>query len=187
MKNSAVMAPEAWHSPFWFPWSWTCTLPSPPVFWNLPIPLPAWDSKLHAAAGIALPLESAETVSEETRYEKGLAIQSPIYGDEIAQKYAWLPDGFAEAIPKWLTELCFADFSTRKGLDEKTRELLTVVMLAAMGGAEVQVRSHVCGAIKVGNTAEQVVCAIAHAMPYMGVPRAFNALNCTKEILIKGE
>lgn len=144
-------------------------------------------NEVFAAKGIALPLESAETISEETRYEKGLAIQSAIYGEEIAERYQWLPGGFAVEIPKWLTELCFADFCTRKGLDEKTRELLTVVMLAAMGGTEVQVRSHIFGAIKVGNTAEEIVCALAHALPYMGVPRVFNALNCAKEILIKGE
>lgn len=140
-------------------------------------------NEVFASKNIALPLASAETVSEETRYEKGLAIQSPIYGDEIAERYAWLPGGFSEEIPKWLTELCFADFSSRKGLDEKTRELLTVVMLAAMGGAEVQVRSHVIGAMKAGNTREEIVCALAHAMPYMGIPRLFNALNCSKEAL----
>lgn len=142
-------------------------------------------NEVFAAKGIALPLESAETVSEETRYEKGLAIQSPLYGDEIAERYTWLPDNFAVEIPKWLTELCFSDFCTRKGLDEKTRELLTVVMLAAMGGAEMQVRSHVSGAKKAGNTSEEIVCALAHALPYMGVPRTFNALNCAKEVLIK--
>ena len=144
-------------------------------------------NEVFVANEIALPLENAETAAEETRYERGQAIQSPIYGNEIAERYAWLPDVFFAEIPKWLTELCFADFGTRKGLDEKTRELLTVVMLAAMGGAEVQVRSHALGAIKAGNTAEEIVCAIAHALPYMGMPRAFNALNCAKEILSKGE
>ena len=70
---------------------------------------------------------------------------------------------------------------TRKGLDGKTRELLTVVMLAAMGGAETQVRSHVMGAVKAGNTAEEIVCALVQAMPYMGIPRLFNALNSIRE------
>ena len=50
------------------------------------------------------------------------------------------------AVPRFLTELCFGDFNTRTGLDGKTRELLTVVLLAALGGAEVQVKSHVEGA-----------------------------------------
>lgn len=133
--------------------------------------------------GISLPLPNAATVTEEDRIEKGLALQEALYGTEIKDRYAWLPGEFAEAVPRWLTELCFSDFMTRRGLDGKTRELLTVVILAAMGGAEVQVRSHVEGALKAGNTAEEIVCALAHAMPYMGVPRLFNALNCAKEIL----
>lgn len=138
-----------------------------------------------AASGISLPLENAETVSEDTRLEEGLAVQTPVYGDEIAKRYAWLPSEFAESVPRWLTELGFSDFATRKGLSGKTRELLTVVILAAMGGAETQVRSHVIGALKVGNTEEEIVCALCHAMPYMGVPRLFNALNCSKDILDK--
>ena len=68
-------------------------------------------------------------------------------------------------------------------MNAKDRELLTVLILAALGRAEVQLRSHVEGALKVGNTKEEVVCALVHAMPYMGMPRLFNALNCSKEIL----
>ena len=133
--------------------------------------------------GISLPLPKQGTVSDENRYEKGLAIQAPLYGDEIQQRYTWLPGEFAQAVPRWLTELGFGDFSTRTGLDGKTRELLTVVMLAAMGGAEVQLRSHVSGALKAGNTREEVVCALVHAGGYMGIPRLFNALNAAKEEL----
>ena len=140
-------------------------------------------NEVFSERGISLPLPDAATVTEEDRVKKGLALQEALYGTEIKDRYAWLPGEFAEAVPRWLTELCFSDFMTRKGLDGKTRELLTVVILAAMGGAEVQVRSHVEGALKAGNTAEEIVCALAHAMPYMGVPRLFNALNCAKEIL----
>lgn len=139
--------------------------------------------EVFAANGIALPLESSETVTEQDRLERGLALQTPVYGDEIKERYTWLPAEFAEAVPRFLTELCFSDFMTRKGLDGKTRELLTVVLLAALGGAGVQVRSHVEGALKTGSTKEEVVCALVHAMPYMGFPRLFNALNCSKELL----
>ena len=135
------------------------------------------------ASGISLPLESTETVTENDRFERGLALQKPVYGDEIKDRYSWLPGEFSEAVPRFLTELCFSDFMTRKGLHQKTRELLTVVMLAAMGGAEIQVRSHVEGALKTGHTKEEITCALVHAMPYMGFPRLFNALNCAKELL----
>ena len=140
-------------------------------------------NEVFSERGISLPLPDAAAVTEEDRGKKGLALQEALYGTEIKDRYAWLPGEFAEAVPRWLTELCFSDFMTRKGLDGKTRELLTVVILAAMGGAEVQVRSHVEGALKAGNTAEEIVCALAHAMPYMGVPRLFNALNASRDVL----
>ena len=140
--------------------------------------------------GVALPLPSQKTLtgeSGEERYEKGLEIQAPLYGTEIADRYTWLPGGFAQAVPSFLTELCFGDFNTRAGLDGKTRELLTVVLLAALGGAEVQLKSHVQGALKAGSTREEVVCALVHASGYMGIPRLFNALNACRDLLQPAE
>ena len=141
-------------------------------------------NKVFAENGIQLPLPKQSTLaSDEERYKKGLAIQAPVYGAEIADRYAYLPGDFAQAVPRFLTELCFGDFNTRTGMDGKTRELLTVVLLAAMGGAEIQVKSHVFGALQVGNSKEEVVCALVHASGYMGIPRLFNALNACKDWL----
>ena len=136
-----------------------------------------------AAQGTALPLPKQGTVSEEDRYEKGLTLQAPVYGDEIKDRYAWLPKPFDQAVPRLLTEHCFGDFQTRAGLDGKTRALLTVILLAALGGAETQVKSHVDGALQTGSTREEVVCALVHASAYMGIPRLFNALNACKDLL----
>ena len=137
-------------------------------------------NEVFAGNGIELPLPSQKTLtgeSEEERFQRGLEIQAPLYGTEIADRYTWLPGEFAQAVPRFLTELCFGDFNTRSGLDGKTRELLTVVLLAVLGGAELQVKSHVEGALRAGNTEEEVVCALVHASGYMGIPRLFNALN----------
>ena len=147
-------------------------------------------NEVFAGNGIQLPLPSQKTLtgeSEEERFQRGLEIQAPLYGTEIADRYTWLPGEFAQAVPRFLTELCFGDFNTRSGLDGKTRELLTVVLLAALGGAELQVKSHVEGALKAGNTEEEVVCALVHAGAYMGIPRLFNALNACRELLQTAE
>ena len=45
-----------------------------------------------------------------------------------------------------------------------------------------QVYSHAIGAMKVGNSKEDVICALLHAMPYMGFPRLLNALNAIRPI-----
>lgn len=145
-------------------------------------------NEVFAENGIELPLENQGTLStDKERFEKGLAIQKPVYGDEIKDRYTYLPGDFANAVPRFLTELCFGDFSTRTGMDGKTRELLTVVMLAAMGGTQVQVKSHVFGALEVGNTKEEIVCALVHASGYMGIPRLFNALNACRDLLSDNE
>lgn len=143
-------------------------------------------NEVFIANGIELPLPDQTTLtgaSEDERYHKGLRIQGPLYGTEIADRYTWLPKPFDKAVPRFLTELCFGDFATRTGLDGKTRELLTVALLAALGGAQVQVKSHVQGALKAGSTKEEVVCALVHASGYMGIPRLFNALNACKDLL----
>lgn len=132
--------------------------------------------------GISLPLESQETREENERYDRGLEIQGERYGTGIKEKYSNLPKEYAEAVPAFLTELCFGDFMTRGGMDQRLRELLILTALAALGGADQQVRSHMEGAIKAGNTKEEVLCALLHAMPYMGFPRLFNALNAGREL-----
>ena len=62
-------------------------------------------------------------------------------------------------------------------------QVKSAVILAALGGAEVQLRSHVAGALKTGSTREEIVCALTHAGCYMGIPRLFNALNAARDLL----
>lgn len=137
--------------------------------------------EVFAANGIALPLEDCGTVTESDRYEKGLALQVPVYGAEIKERCAWLPAEFADAVPGFLTAFGVGDFFTRKALNAKERELLATVALAALGDAGILLRSHVAGALKTGNTKEEIVCALVQAMPYMGIPRLLRALDCAKE------
>ena len=133
-------------------------------------------------AGISLPLESGSTVTEDNRLEQGAAIQQPLYGNEIRENMKFMPTEFAEAVPDFLTGYCFGDFYTRKGLDIKTRELLNLVILVALGGCENQLHPHILGCLKTGNTIEDVYTAIVHAMPYTGIPRAFNAIYMIRDV-----
>lgn len=135
--------------------------------------------------GIKLPLENEATVSEGERFEKGSAIQLPIYGDGMKQNLADLPGVFAEAIPRILTESCFGDFYTRKGLDLKTRELVTFCALASLGGTDRQMGSHAIGNMKVGNDKETLLAALVQLYPYIGFPRIANAIYAIKDSKIE--
>lgn len=134
--------------------------------------------------GISLPLPAQKGAAERERYEKGLALQFPLYGNEIKEKYADLPDGIGEALPRFLTEMCFGDFYTRGVLRIQERELLVLAVLATLG-ADVQIKAHVAGNLKVGNSRETLYAAMVQCLPYIGFPAAFNAINIIKSVKIE--
>jgi len=134
------------------------------------------------AKNIALPVESQTTTDEETRFEKGLAVQVEVFGDVIAKLRQNAPANQVH-IQDYLSAFCFGDFYTRGGLDLKTRELLTLCIISAVGGAESQLKAHVQGNKKVGNDKETLIAVITHCLPYVGFPRTLNALACVNEII----
>jgi 4-carboxymuconolactone decarboxylase len=139
-------------------------------------------NKVFERRGIKVPLETQGTITEADRLEKGLEKQGPLYGDGIKRSMQDLPGDLGAAIPTLLTESCFGDFYTRKGLDIKTRELMIFCALATLGGTERQMSSHVSGNMKVGNDKETLISAMVQLYPYVGFPRAANAIYTIKEV-----
>lgn len=131
---------------------------------------------------IELPIESQNTVDEDNRFNKGLAVQVQIFGDAIPKMHENAPSN-QKHIQDYLSAFCFGDFYTRGGLDLKTRELLTLCIISALDGADGQVKAHVEGNKNVGNDKETLITAITHCLPYMGFPRTLNALACINEII----
>jgi len=129
---------------------------------------------------IGLPLVSQKQVNEDDRFEKGLGIQVAIFGDMIRQMQQNAPEN-QKHIQEYLSAFCFGDIYSRSGLDIKTRELLTLCILSALGGCENQLKGHVQGNLNVGNDKELMIDAITQCMPYMGFPRTLNALSCVNE------
>jgi 4-carboxymuconolactone decarboxylase len=62
------------------------------------------------------------------------------------------------------------------------RELLVLCVLAALGGADVQVRAHAAGNLKAGNTVEVQIAAMIHCLPYIGFPRSLNAIRAINQL-----
>ena len=131
---------------------------------------------------ILLPLENASTTNENNRYKEGLKIQKPLYGDEIKNSLEGLPNNVGDKVARLLSEVCFGDFYTRKGLDLKTRELLVLAILIT-DGSENTLKSHIKGNLKAGNTKEDIVSAIIQCMPYVGFSKTFKALYIFKDAI----
>ncbi len=139
-------------------------------------------NEVFRAAGVDLPLPSQGTVSQAERYPKGLAQQAPLYGDEIKEDMADLPEPFNEALPRFLTEFCFGDFYTRGGLTLAQRELFVLCALATIGDTAAQLGPHGRACIQVGNSKTVVVAALVHCFPYIGFPRAVAAIRAVKDL-----
>ena len=132
--------------------------------------------------GIETPLEMAGTTDEKSRFEKGAAIQKPLYGDEISKALEGLPENMGEDVARFLTEFCFGDIYTRNGLDVKKRELMTISILVTTGDTET-LKSHIKGALKAGNSKETITAAMIQCLPYVGFPKTIAALKCLKGVI----
>ena len=132
--------------------------------------------------GVELPLPGQATTTPDTRYIKGLEVQKQIFGSAIDQMYAQSPKNQLH-IQEYLSANCFGDYYTRKGLDIKTRELLTFSIILSLGGCEPQLKGHIQGNINVGNDKETLLSAVTQLLPYIGYPRTLNAIRCLNEVI----
>lgn len=133
-------------------------------------------NEVFAEQSIPLPLEPQSTVTEENRYERGRAIQEPLYGTRMRESLQGVPAHLGDTVARMLTELCFGDFYARNGLDLPTRELLTFCLLTTLG-ADAPLQSHLEGCLKAGNSIERMAAAVIQTLPYIGFPAALKALR----------
>jgi 4-carboxymuconolactone decarboxylase len=143
--------------------------------------LPAVNDIL-TAAGVELPLPGQATSDAETRHDRGRQVQERIVGaGRVTQMHADAPPD-CKHFQRYLSGNCFGDTVARDGLDLPTRELLTFAMLAALGGADVQLRGHVTGNLNVGNTRARLLAVLTVLVPFIGYPRTLNALAAINDI-----
>jgi 4-carboxymuconolactone decarboxylase len=139
-------------------------------------------NEIFTERGIKLPLEGQSTTDNKTRFEKGLAKQKEIFGEMIDNLYKNSPKDLLH-IQHFLSANCFGDYVTRNGFDVKTREMVTLSFLIALGGTESQIQGHIRGNANVGNDRQTLIDLMTQLLPYVGYPRTLNAINCLNEVL----
>ena len=133
---------------------------------------------------ITLPLESVKTIKDEERYEKGLEIQKPVFGDALDKMLQNVPGKIGEKTAKFSTETYFVDTYTRKFLDVKTRELINVIILIALGNMGL-LKPHIGVAMKLGNSNEKIAAPMLQYIPYIGGANAISAILVSSEVCNK--
>ena len=115
-------------------------------------------------------------------YDKGLAIRKQVMGENyVANALAGVSD-FTRPIQEHITAKAWGDIWQRPGLDLKTRSLITVAMLTALGKQH-ELKGHLRGALNNGVTPAELQEVLLHAAIYCGLPTAVEAFRTAAEVV----
>ena len=118
--------------------------------------------------------------NSDERHERGLAKLGEM-DKGTAQKLAENLDDIAPGFADYVVDFVFGDIFSRPGLDLRTRELITVAALTALGQAP-QLKAHMQLAVGAGCSREEIVETVIQMAVYAGFPAALNGLAVAKEV-----
>ena len=133
-------------------------------------------------AEIVIP-EGASPQTPQTRQERldyGRSVLGAVVGEAGAGVVQTLED-VSPALGEQVL-LGFGEIYARPQLSPRDRQLVTLGMLAALGGCEPQLEVHVGVSLNVGLSAAEIVEALLQSSAYCGFPRALNATFVAKRV-----
>lgn len=115
------------------------------------------------------------------QFQKGDAIRRQVMGDSYVDRSWEQADETMQFTLQAATEIAWANFWTRPGLDLRTRSAVTLGVLAALGRTA-EIRGHVRGALNNGLTPDEIRELFLHVGCYAGFPAAIEAEKVAGEV-----
>lgn len=115
-------------------------------------------------------------------YIEGLEVRRQVMGDEFVDKAFANATEFTRPLQDFITANAWGSVWCRDGIDLKTRSLITIAMLTALGRQH-ELRGHLRGALNNGASAAEIQEILLHAAVYCGVPLAADAFRTAEPIL----
>jgi 4-carboxymuconolactone decarboxylase len=115
-------------------------------------------------------------------FDRGLATRRQVMGDEFVDRAFAGATEFTLPMQHYITRNAWGDVWQRPGLDLKTRSLITIAFLTALGKQH-ELKGHVRGALNNGATPEEIREVLLHASIYCGVPSAVEAFRSAAEVV----
>lgn len=122
-------------------------------------------------------------MAESEMFEKGLEVRRAVLGASYVDGSIAKADDFMMAFQRITTEWCWGYAWTRPGLERKTRSLLNLAMLTALGKTP-EIKLHVKGALANGVSVEEIKEVLLHATVYCGIPAGLDAFKAAHEVLV---
>ena len=114
--------------------------------------------------------------------ERGMQVRRAVLGDAHVDRAVAGTTPLTAPFQDLITRYAWGDVWSRPGLDRRTRSMLTLALLTALGH-EHELRMHVRAAVTNGVTAQEVGEVLLHTAVYAGVPASNRALAVAQEVL----
>ena len=121
-------------------------------------------------------------MAESELFEKGLALRRDVLGAEYVDASMDDADEFMMSFQHVVTELVWGYTWSRPGLDRKTRSMLNLAMLTALGRTQ-ELAVYVKGALRSGVSVDEIREILIHATIYCGTPAGRQAFLAVDEVL----
>ena len=115
-------------------------------------------------------------------YDKGLATRKAVLGADYVDAALQKSTDFTRPLQDLVTRHAWGNTWQRDGLDLKTRSIVTVSMLVALGRMH-ELKIHVRGALNNGVTQAELQEIFMHASVYCGFPAAVDAFRNAAEVV----
>lgn len=118
-------------------------------------------------------------IMTESRYEIGMKVRREVLGDEHVDRAQARITEFDADFQRFITETAWGSLWARPDLDRRTRSLVTIAILAALGREELAL--HLKASRNTGVDPHEIAEVLMHVAVYAGVPAANSAFATAKK------
>ena len=114
--------------------------------------------------------------------DEGMRTRREVLGDEHVDRAIEHTTGFTADFQDLITRYAWGEIWSRPGLDRRTRSLVTITALVALG-REHELELHVRAALQNGVTPDELKEVLLQCAVYCGVPAANGAFAIAQRVL----
>lgn len=114
-------------------------------------------------------------------YEQGQKVRREVLGNEYVDNAAKNTTDFNRPFQELINEYVWGTLWSREGLDRRTRALINIGMLTALGRTE-EVKIYLRAAPNIGVTREDVREVLMQTAIYCGIPAALDSFRIAEQM-----
>jgi 4-carboxymuconolactone decarboxylase len=122
-------------------------------------------------------------MTEDDRFAEGMQVRREVLGDEHVDRATASATELTAPFQAYITRAAWGEVWTRSELDRRTRSLVTLALLAALGH-ERELALHTRAAVRNGVTPAEIVEVLMHTAVYAGAPAANAAMRVAHDTLV---